>query len=390
MYLTFLNFFIAAWGVFFFFLILPMPHGRPQAKAMLLVFVVTQTITPLSSAVLAVGGGSVDIVGYLYNVFYLSGPVFYFYIKLLRRPDFHFGVQCLWHFTPAIVIPVIFYTFMFPIETDFPTHKIHLLTMLVWFLGYLIAALRLLPSYKCLFNELFAPRKDVIWRWLYIPTLYYMAAYLFRVIYLGADLVFSLPDLESDTGYVVAMLARAVFFYLVAIGGYQHRHVYELQEEDKPHDENGEGHLAGTETAEKYQKSLLSDEQINTLWLRLREHMLNEQPFLDEKLKLSTLAEEVGVSGNDLSRVINTKAGYGFHDFVNGYRARKARELIKEHANSNKPILELSLEAGFGNSATFYKHFKKHFDITPSLFRKNCQMPSFSSVYVGAEEIKGA
>ena len=163
MYLTFFNFFIAAWGVFFFFLILPMPHDRPLAKTMLLVFVMTQTLTPLGAAVLAVGGSSADIIAYLYNGFYLSGPVLYFYIKALRQPNFHFGRRCCWHFAPAIVIPAVFYGLIFRLETDLPVHQIHLLTMLVWFLAYLMASLRLLPSYKEFFQELFAPKENVIW-----------------------------------------------------------------------------------------------------------------------------------------------------------------------------------------------------------------------------------
>lgn len=395
MYLTLLNVFIASWGIFFFFLILPTSHDRPLAKAMLLVFVMTQTMTPLGSAILSIGGGSVEVIGYLYNFFYLSGPVFYFYIRSLRQPSFRFDARCLWHFSPAIFIPLIFYTLVLPIETSFPTAKIHLLSMLIWFLGYLIAALRLLPGYKYCFDELFEPKQNTIWRWLYIPTLYYIVAYLLRVIYLITDLAFSLPKMEVDAGYIITMLARVVFIYLVALGGYRHRHIYELQEEDKltipDQVADGEGQAATAQSGgEKYQKSILSDEQVEVLWAQLKEHMSKIQPFLDETLKLSKLAEGIGVSGNELSRVINTKTGQGFHDFVNSYRAHKARTLIKQHANSTKPILELSLEAGFGNSATFYKYFKKHFDITPSKFRKSCQTPSFSSVYVGAEEYRGA
>jgi YesN/AraC family two-component response regulator len=100
--------------------------------------------------------------------------------------------------------------------------------------------------------------------------------------------------------------------------------------------------------------------------------MSKNQPFLDETLKLSQLAEGIGVSSNELSQVINSRAGQGFHDFVNGYRAHKVRALLEDHSNSAKPILALSLEAGFGNSATFYKYFKKHFGVTPSKFRKTC------------------
>ncbi len=342
--------FIAAWGIFFFVLILYTPHDRPLAKHMLLVFVVTQTLTPIG-AVLSIGEGARPaFMGHLYNLFYLSGPALYFYIKALRQPTFVFGPRNLWHFVP--VIAFFSYSLLFRYQEKVVLDSLHLLIMLTWFLAYLVAALRLLPTMD-----------NPIWRWLYIPTTFYACTYLIRVAYVSLTIGFSWPGMQPDVAYLLTMSARIVFFFLVAIGGYRQRHVYERQEEKPPEDEG------------KYRKSAMEEHQMQAIWEKLKGHMTREQPFLDAGLRLAQLAEALEISPNDLSQVINAHAGQSFHDFVNSYRVQRARELIKKYAKGDKPMLDLSLEAGFGNSATFYKYFKKYLSVTPAQYRKTCQNP---------------
>lgn len=361
------NLFIAAWGIFFFVLILSTPHGRPLAKCMLLVFVVTQTMTPLVGGAQLSGEQSRDFIHYIYNLFYLSGPAFYFYIKSLRQPTFHFDLRSLWHFSPVIIIPLLSYTLLFRFEATLPADGIHLLIMLVWFIGYLVAALRLLPSRRWLSRELFVPESDAIWRWLYIPTVFYIATYALRVGYMCLEIAHLLPAMKPDIAYILTMSARAIFFYLVAIGGYRHRYVHELREEET------ESPISNEEGGVKYRKSSLNDEQIQDIWRKLHQYMSDKRPFLDSALKLAQIARALGISVSNLSQVINTCAGQSFHEFINGYRAREAQKLIKQHASSDKSMMDLSLEAGFGNSATFYKYFKKYLSVTPSQYRKSCQ-----------------
>ncbi len=98
--------------------------------------------------------------------------------------------------------------------------------------------------------------------------------------------------------------------------------------------------------------------------------MYEQEPFLDNELRLAQLASALGVSTQSLSQVINTFSGQNFYDLINGFRARKAVQLLESPGYKSRSILDISMEAGFANKVTFYKHFKKHFNMNPSDYRK--------------------
>lgn len=371
-----LNQFIVAWGIFFFVLILSTPHGRPLAKYMLLTFVIAQMITPLGIFLPQDITSPFSFNAYLYNLFYLSGPAFYFYIKALRSPAFSFKARCLWHFVTVLIIPLFFHGFLFQLEGNwgqggFPAKSTNLLIMVVLFLTYLTASVRLLPGHWWSFQELLAPERDTIWRWLYIPILFYIGVYYLRLGTLIWEVVF--PQ-SVTTLWIVGLLtisARMFFFFLIAVGGYRHRNIYEQQEELPSTEEEA---IAETnQEKEKYLKSPFDEQRIQAIWGQLNDYLIQKKPYLNSDLKLAHLAQALGITANGLSQVINSCAKQNFYDFINSSRAYKAKELIEKHAGDNRPMLDISLEAGFGNSATFYKYFKKCHSATPAQYRKFCQ-----------------
>lgn len=378
------NLLVIAWGIFFFALVLSAPHERPPAKYMLLTFTVVQMMVSLSAVLSQHEDLPPALAVYLTDLFYLSGPAFYFFIKALRRPDFRFKWLHFGHALPVLIIPLVFHAFLFRFAAQFPVKSLYQLIMVSGFLGYLIASLRLLPGEWWSLGELFAPKKDTIWRWLYVPTLFYIGVYSLRF---GAHLAEVVaPQVYPGWWFphVLTLYTRVIFYLLVAIGSYRHRHVFEAQEEKASDDTEGAEATESTANAvgtagatpaagsSGIRKPALDEEQIKVLWQRLNDYMLSEEPFLDCDLKLPQLSEALNVSTNKLSLVINTCAQQNFHDFINSYRARKARDLIKKYAADDKSMLELSLEAGFGNSATFYKYFKRYFSVTPVQYRRSC------------------
>lgn len=398
-----LNLLVIAWGVFFFALVLSAPHKRPLAKYMLLTFIVVQMMVSLSAVLSQHTDPPPVLAVYLTDLFYLSGPAFYFFIMALRSPAFRLKWLHLGHALPVLIIPLVFHSFLSRFEAQFPVKSLHQLIMVSGFLCYLLASLRLLPGWWS-FQELFAPKKDTIWRWLYLPTLFYIGVYALRF---GAHLSEVVaPHVYPGWRFphVLTLYTRIIFYLLLGIGSYRHRHVYETREEEIP-DEAGDEDVAdemggsgneGAEAADRTEsaegtkaeaaqaaapaawrpaarKPALDEDQVKILWQRLNDYMSSKEPFLDCDLKLPQLSEALHVSTNKLSLAINTCAGQNFHDFINSCRARKARDLIEQHAADDKSMLELSLEAGFGNTATFYKYFKRHFAVTPVQYRRSCQ-----------------
>lgn len=369
--------FIITQGFFFFLLIVFTSHGRPLAKKLLLAFIAVQMISPFLNYLSLSSDPLYLTVRYLGDVNYLSGPIIYFYIKALRSPGFCFGLQQLAHFIPPLIAGLCL-RFLFMHSLEEPVMKpddiwsVRNLILMTWFLAYLIASLGLLPASHYSLREWVECKENTIWRWLFVPILFYIAAYLLTIFTYVTHLL-SVFDSKFGAGLSLAMSCRIVFFYMLAIGGYRHRYTYEIQAETIQDDDIEENTTTLQEEGKaKYANSALGEEHLNALWRDLNDYMNREEPFLDTGLKLSDLAGKMAIPANNLSQVINRCSHQSFHDFINGYRAHKAHALIQSHADTDKPLLDLSLEAGFGNTATFYKYFKKHYATTPAQYRRSC------------------
>jgi AraC-like DNA-binding protein len=109
--------------------------------------------------------------------------------------------------------------------------------------------------------------------------------------------------------------------------------------------------------------------QINILMEKLIHHMNENKPYLDTELTLSTLAAQLNMSRNQLSKVINTGAGNNFYHFVNTYRIEEVKNLIDSDKSKVYTILALAKDAGFNSKSTFNSFFKKMTGLTPSEYR---------------------
>lgn len=85
-----------------------------------------------------------------------------------------------------------------------------------------------------------------------------------------------------------------------------------------------------------------------------------------EELSLGELAKQLGVSKYHLSRVFSEKMGTSFHEYVNSIRLRYA---CVQLAETEKPVTQVAVDAGFESQRTFYRVFQNHFSCTPLGYR---------------------
>lgn len=133
------------------------------------------------------------------------------------------------------------------------------------------------------------------------------------------------------------------------------------QDGDRPH---------WKQRVQRYAKSGLDDEALRDVMARLSDLMSADQSYLEPDLTLPQLAEQMGCSVNHLSQVINAGFGVNFYDYVNGYRVRRAAELLVSGDADSRAILDIALAVGFNSSSTFYCAFKKVTGQTPAQYRK--------------------
>jgi AraC-like DNA-binding protein len=128
---------------------------------------------------------------------------------------------------------------------------------------------------------------------------------------------------------------------------------------------------AGVDPAEeKYRRSGLDKETSRVFLNELTGHMEANKPYLEGDLVLPQLAQQLGISANYLSQVINEQLHVNFYDFINGYRVEEAKGLIRNAGPKNTNILNIALDSGFNSKSAFYTAFKKATSMTPTQYRK--------------------
>ena len=100
---------------------------------------------------------------------------------------------------------------------------------------------------------------------------------------------------------------------------------------------------------------------------KLKTLMTVEQRYKDSRLKLSGLAQDLQITPNRLSQLLNENIGKSFSEFVNEYRVAEAKRLLIE--NNEYTIEAIGYEAGFSSKSSFFSIFKKACKTTPSNFK---------------------
>jgi len=90
--------------------------------------------------------------------------------------------------------------------------------------------------------------------------------------------------------------------------------------------------------------------------------------FRDPKLNLSKLAQQVGVSQNQLSQYFNIGLNSSFYAYINEKRLLYVEDLIRKGEHKELTISGLAFESGFNSKTTFYKVFKEKHGLTPTQF----------------------
>ncbi|MBU1384143.1 MAG: AraC family transcriptional regulator [Alphaproteobacteria bacterium] len=104
---------------------------------------------------------------------------------------------------------------------------------------------------------------------------------------------------------------------------------------------------------------------------RIRDVMARTQPYLDPQINLKRLSRRVGLTGREVSRLINDCEGMHFFDFVNGYRTRQAAAFLVDPAWADRSVIEIAYAVGFNSKSSFNAAFRKHQGMTPSSVRRD-------------------
>jgi AraC-like DNA-binding protein len=117
----------------------------------------------------------------------------------------------------------------------------------------------------------------------------------------------------------------------------------------------------------KYGASTLRDVDVEGVLAKLHTLMSDGKVYQNEALTLASLAAELGITGHQLSELINSRLGMGFSRYVRERRVEAAKRILV--AAPAQSVLSVSLDTGFRSQSAFYAAFKELTGLSPGEFR---------------------
>lgn len=122
-------------------------------------------------------------------------------------------------------------------------------------------------------------------------------------------------------------------------------------------------------TVQKYANSTLTKEEAETIMAKLKMVMEVERLYIDPEITLPKVATKFQIRPHKLSQVINQQLNMTFNEYINSYRIKEIKSIMKLPEYQNLKIASIAFDYGFNTISSFNTAFKKFTNFTPSQYR---------------------
>ena len=377
----------AAHGAFLAFALISVSTGNPVALRLLALLTLTFAVD-LAVNFITVSGYLVHFPRLIFIEWvavFLYGPLLYFYVlALTSREQWHFTALRWVHFLPfvaSIVLLVPYFRLgdediinMIYASADIEDRLGHwaLVGQAVTVLPRLLIALylalgiRRLVQHGRTIRDQFSFLEHISLNWLrniLIATGVIWVLYAVALVFGGKGLV------ENVLNVVIVIVV-----YTLGYMGLRQPNIFTQREQAAPAnavEQDLDNNLATETGRPKYHRSALDVDSSKLLLKELQELMATDRPYLDSKLTLAQLADQLNISPNYLSQVINQQTEGNFFDYINSHRVEEAKGILADPDQARSSVLTIAMDSGFNSKSAFYNAFKHHANMTPSQYRQN-------------------
>jgi AraC-like DNA-binding protein len=290
-------------------------------------------------------------------------PLIWLYVKKLNEPQFHFTKKQLLHFVPFLAVMLFSVFFVLPHadhsnNQNFYSHTLIIniflyVVALCQYAFYLFYILQLIQNFKMkVLNEL-SNTEYIDPAWLRIFLITFLVVFLLLIVMM----VIAIHRINADYFNNIVSVVFALVIYILGYKGL-------FQQTILPIDTEVAVNIGMSGESE------IRDNKVDGQLLdKLVYFMAQQKPYHNPELTLTALAQQVEISRNSLSELINSGTGGNFYDFVNKYRVDEVRQLMENPKFKDYTLLAIAFEAGFPSKSTFNSIFKKFTGQTPSEYR---------------------
>jgi len=269
------------------------------------------------------------------------GPLMYFYVLKITRPQYKFAWQGLIHFSPLLLEQGLL-----------PFQQLNLVLQLLIFISvitYLHQSYKLILHFYTRQPIVMMDRPRLEFRWL--RRLLVATAMLWLAWITCAVIVYVGYGNQPGTQvYYPFYILFAVIIIWTAMAAFL-----------KPQ-------AAMIQTTAPVKPAPIPIE-LRAKGALLKKAMESHLYYQEPELSLGSLAGKLALHPHELSKIINTVFNKSFNDFINEYRVRDVISKMQGLAYDNMTLLGIAYEAGFNSQSTFNRIFKQFTGKSPQEYK---------------------
>ncbi|QGY48182.1 helix-turn-helix domain-containing protein [Maribellus comscasis] len=305
----------------------------------------------------------------IFPFLFLLGPLLYFYVSSLAIHNFQLKKQHLIHILPLLLVG-IHRSVTHPISFSNPygfeeyslsgNNKIYYLLLLLSLFLYWFFAIRIILSHRKKIPYYFSnytPKNT--FSWLIFVVIIFVLLFLADFI---LSLVFKIFSIRFVSIFPLTTNLTIFTFLMVYFGNNQSA-IYKLKKNSEKSAENDQ--------SEKYKRSALSDYKVEHINQKVTDYLKTKKPYLDPDFNLQMMVDDLNISRQNLSQVINLGQKKNFYKLINEYRIEEVKKMIVNAKYSHYSILGIAFECGFNSKTSFHRIFKEETSQTPTEYKKS-------------------
>lgn len=295
----------------------------------------------------------------IFPFLFLLGPLLYFYISSLAIENFQVKTKHLFHIAPLLSIsihrstthPISFSDSYINDSISLSSYnQIYYFLLLISLFTYWFFSIRIILNHQKQIPYYFSnyTQKNTL-SWLIFVVIIFVLLFLADFI---LSFVFNIFEFRFASIFPLTT-NLTIFTFLMVYFGINQSAIYYNEE------------------SEKYKRSALTNSNIEQINKKVTAYLKTKKPYLDPDFTFQMMIDDLNVSRQNLSQVINSSQKKNFYQLINEYRINEVKKMIVNPEYSHYSILGLAFECGFNSKTTFNRIFKDETGQTPTEFKKS-------------------
>jgi len=127
-------------------------------------------------------------------------------------------------------------------------------------------------------------------------------------------------------------------------------------------------------------ETALIDDALDQRCQELKNITNTKELFLKPNLSLNDLSNEVGISVDEVKKILSEKLQVTFFEFISKYKVNLAKQLLINTMGNQFSISSIAYKSGFNTDDSFATIFKQYTNFSPEEYRiKHFKIKSDSS-----------